>query len=126
MSEVGVEDQDVSELKNYIAREPGTEVSVIPTSDEDGTTLVLASVIHQNTDPELGELPDFECYDHSEQIRDVKLGEDLPVDQQCPQKNLIRWYPNVFIDNIMPKETDVIQHKVKLTDDTLSWLRRWF
>ena len=31
-------------------------------------------------------------------------------------KDLIRRYPNVFTD--MPGETDVIQHQIKLTDDT--------
>ena len=36
-------------------------------------------------------------------------------------KDLTRRYPNIFTD--MPVETDVIQHRVKLTDDTLTCCR---
>ena len=60
---------------------------------------------YQDTDPELDEEPDL----------DIKLGEDLPEDQQRMLNELIRRYPHVFTD--MPEETDVIQHRVKLTDD---------
>ena len=49
----------------YIAREP--EVDVVHTSNKDDATIAVAGVIYQDTDPELGEVPDLE----------VKLGEDL-------------------------------------------------
>ena len=49
-------------------------------------TIAVAGVVHQDTDPDLGEVPDLE----------VKLGEDLSEDQQCIQKDLIRRHPDVF------------------------------
>ena len=52
-------------LKKYIAREP--EVDVVHTGYKDNATIAVAGVVHQDTDPELGEVPDLE----------VKLGEDL-------------------------------------------------
>ena len=42
---------------------------------------------------------------------------DLSEDKQCILKDLIRRYLDVFKD--MPGETDVIQHRVKLKDNTL-------
>ena len=47
-------------------------------------------------------------------VRDVKLDEDLSEDQ----RRMLKYtrYLDVLTD--MPRETDVIQHKVKLTDDT--------
>ena len=45
-------------------------------------------MVHQDTDPELGEVPGLE----------VKLGEDLSEDQQCILKDLIRRHPYVFTD----------------------------
>ena len=50
-------------LKRYIVREP--EVDMEHTSNKDDVTLAVAGVIYQDTDPEMGEVPDF------------KLGEDL-------------------------------------------------
>ena len=38
------------------------EVVVVPTSKKDGATVTVASVIHQDTDSELGEVPDLEGY----------------------------------------------------------------
>ena len=73
-------------------------------------------MIHQDTEPELEKVPDLEGYHHKEGVRDVKLGEDLTEDQRHMLKDLINRYPYVFTD--IPKETDVIQHRVKLTDDT--------
>ena len=61
-------------------------------------------------------MPEREGYHQKEGVRDVKLGEDLPEDQRHMLKDLTRRYPDVFTD--MPGETDVIQHRVKLTDDT--------
>ena len=101
-------------LKKYIVREP--EVDVVHTSNKDDATIAVAGVIYQDTDPELGEVPDLEGYHQKEGVRDVKLGEDLSEDQRRMLKDLIRRYPDVFTD--MPGETDVIQHRVKLTDDT--------
>ena len=47
-------------LKKYIAREP--EVDVVHTSNQDDSTIAVAGVIYQDTDPELGEVPDLEGY----------------------------------------------------------------
>ena len=50
----------------------------------------------------------------------MKLGDELPKDQQRVLKDLVRSYPDVFTD--MPGETNVIQHQIKLTDDTpIKW-----
>ena len=49
----------------YIAREPS--VDVIHTSNKDDAIVAVAGVVHQDTDPELREVPEVE----------VKLGEDL-------------------------------------------------
>ena len=46
----------------------------------------------------------------------MKLGDELPEDQQRVLKDLVQRYPDVFTD--MPGETDVIQHQIRLTDDT--------
>ena len=78
--------------------------------------LAVAGVIYQDTDPELGEVPDLEGYHQKEGVRDVKLGEDLSENQRRMLKDLTRRYPDVFTD--MPGETNVIQRRVKLTDDT--------
>ena len=86
---------------------------MVPVDDTDGATIAVAG---QDVDPELGELPDLEGYCQREGVRDVKLGDELPKDQQCLLKDLVRRYPDVFTD--MPGETDVIQHQIKLTDDT--------
>ena len=88
---------------------------MVHTSNKDDATIAVAGVIYQDTDPELGEVPDLEGYHQKEGIRDVKLVEDLSVDQQHMLKDLTRRYPDVFTD--MPRETDVIQHRVKLTND---------
>ena len=103
----------VNMLKKYISREP--EGNVVPVGDTDGAAIAVANVIHQDVDPELGEVPDLEGYRQREWVRDVKLGEELPEDQRCVLKDLIRRYPNVFTD--MPGETDMIQHQIKLIDD---------
>ena len=104
-------------LKKYIAREP--EVDAVHTSYKDVVTIAVAGVIYQDTDPELGKVPDLEGYPQKEGVRDVKLVEDLSEDQRytCILKDLTRRYPDVFTH--MPGETDVIQHRVKLmTGDT--------
>ena len=44
------------------------------------------------------------------------LGQELPEDQGRVLKDLVWRYPDVFTD--MPGETDVIQHQIKLTNDT--------
>ena len=103
----------VNMWKKYIARE--SEVDVVHTSNKDDATIAVAGVIYQDTDPELVEVPDLEGYHQKEGVRDVKLGEDLSEDQRH-MLDLTRRYPDVFTD--MPSETDVIQHRVKVTDDT--------
>ena len=104
----------VNMLKKYIAKE--REVDVVLTSNKDDATLAVAGVIYQDTDPEMGKVLDLEGSHQKEGVRDVKLGEDLSEDQRCMLKDLTRRYPNVFTD--MPRETNVIQHRVKVTDDT--------
>ena len=81
-------------------------MDVIQTSNKDDVTIAVTGVIYQDTDPELGEVPD--C--------DVKLDEGPSEDQQHMLKDLTRRYPDVFTD--VPGDTNVIQHKVKMTDDT--------
>ena len=44
----------VNMLKKYISREP--EGNVVPVGDTDGATVAVAGVIHQDVDPELGEV----------------------------------------------------------------------
>ena len=104
----------VNMLKKYIARE--SEVDVVHTSNKNDATIAVARVSYQDTDPELGEVPDLEGYHQKEGVRDVKLGEDLSEDQQRMFKDLTGMYPDVFTD--VPRETNVIQHRVKLTDVT--------
>ena len=80
--EDGVYDKNENMLKKYIAREPDAEVDVEPTSNKDSAPVVVAGVIHKDTDPELGEVPDL----------------------QHALNDLIRRYPDVFTD--MPRKTD--------------------
>ena len=63
----------INMLKKYIAREP--EGNVVPVDDTDGATVAVAGVIHQDVDPELGEVPDLEGYRQREGVCDVKLGD---------------------------------------------------
>ena len=100
----------VNMLKKYISREP--EGNVVTVDSTDGATIAVAGVIHQDVDPELGEVPDLEGYRQREGVRDVKLGDELPEDQRRVLKDLVRRYPDVFTD--MPGETDVIQHQIRL------------
>ena len=102
-------------LKKYIAREPEVDVA-LHTSNKDDATIAVARVIYQDSEPELGEVPDLEGYHQKEWVRGVKSGEELSEDQQCMLKDMIWRHPDVFTD--MPGKTDVIQHGVKLTDDT--------
>ena len=99
-------------LKKYISREP--ERNVVPVDDTDGATIAVAGVTHQDVNPQLGEVPDLEGYHQREGAHDVKLGDELPEDQRRVLKDLVWRY--VFTD--MPGETDVIQHQIRLTDDT--------
>ena len=41
-------------------------------------------------------MPDLEGYCQKEGVRDVKLGDELPEDQQCVLKDLVRRYPDVI------------------------------
>ena len=103
----------VNALKKYIAREPEVDVH---TSSKDDASIAVARVVHQDTDPELWEIPDLE----------VKLGEDLSEGKQCILKDLICMKK-------LYEETDVIQHRVKLKDNTpicckpyaLPWEELW-
>ena len=51
-------------MLKYIAREP--EVDVIHTSNKDDAAITVARMIYQDTDPELGEVPDLEGYHQKE------------------------------------------------------------
>ena len=77
-------------LKKFIAREPDVEVNVVSTNEEDCATVAVASVIHQDVDPDLGEVPDLEGYRQREGVHDVKLGEEQRQDQRRALKDLIR------------------------------------
>ena len=101
-------------LKKYISREH--EGNVVPIDATDGATVAVARVTHQDVDPELREVPDLEGYHQGEGVCDVKLGDEFPEDQRGVLKDLVQRYNNVFID--IPGETDVIQHQIKLPDDT--------
>ena len=90
----------VNMLKKYISREP--EGNVVTVDSTDGATIAVAGVIHQDVDPELGEVPDLEGYRQREGVRDVKLGDELPEDQRRVLKDLVRRYRDVFTD--MPGE----------------------
>ena len=59
--------------------------------------------------------PDWKAEDQPG-VRAMKLGHELPEDQRRVLKDLVRRYPDVFTD--MPGETDVIQHQIRLSDDT--------
>ena len=91
-------------------------MDVVHTSNKDDATIAVAGVIYQDTDPGLGEVPDLECYHQKEGVQDVKSGEDLSENQRHMLKDLTRRYTYVFTD--IPGETGVIQHRVKLTNDT--------
>ena len=88
----------VNMLKKYISREP--EGNVVPVDATDGATVAVAGVIHQDVDPELGELPDLEGYRQIEGVCDVNWGDELPKDQRRVLKDLGWRYPDVFIDII--------------------------
>ena len=61
----------VNMLKKYISREP--EGNGVPVDVTDGATVAEAGMIHQDIDPELGEVPDLEGYRQREGVRDMKL-----------------------------------------------------
>ena len=77
---------------------------MVSTKKDNGATIRVASVIHHEVDPELGEVPDLEGCCQRQGVQDVNLGEDLSEDQHRAQKDLIRRYRDVFTD--MPRETD--------------------
>ena len=60
-------------LKKYISREPDIELNAVPPNEEEGGTVAVAGVIHQDIDPELGEVPDLEGYYQGKGGQDVKL-----------------------------------------------------
>ena len=48
---------------------------------KDDATTAVAGVIYQDTDPELGGVPDLEGYHQKELVRDVTLNDNLFEDQ---------------------------------------------
>ena len=89
----------VNMLKKYISREP--EGNVVPVDDTDGATVAVAGVIHQDVDPELGEVPDLEVpgpeSGRQEGTQDPKSG-DLPEDLRRLLREVFRKYPDIFKD----------------------------
>ena len=65
----------VNMLEKYYSREP--EGNMVAIDATDGTTIAVAGVIHQDLDPELGEVPDLEGCPQREGVRDVKLGDEV-------------------------------------------------
>ena len=51
---------------------------MVPVDATDGTKVPVAGVIHQDVDPELGEVPDIEGYRQRERVRDARLGDEVP------------------------------------------------
>ena len=92
----------VNMLKKYISREPDAEGNVVPADDSDGTTIAVAGVIHQDVNPELGEVPDMEGYRKGELVHDLKLGDEFTRRSTTCAEGSIRRYPDVFTD--MPEE----------------------
>ena len=103
----------VNMLKKYMSREPDVDGNMVTVDSTDNASIAVAGVIHQDVDPELGQVPDLEGYSQREGVSDVKLGEELPEDQQRVLKDLVRKYPKTD----MTRETDVIQHQNKWIDD---------
>ena len=89
---------NVNMLKKYISIEPDVEGNAVSVDSKDDATVAVAGGIHQDFDPELGEVPDLEGYHKREGVCDVKLGVELPKDQRSVLKDLVRRYPNVFTD----------------------------
>ena len=58
----------VNMLTKYISREPEVDVVHTCTSNKDDVTIAVAGVIYQDTDPELGEVPDLEGYHQKEGV----------------------------------------------------------
>ena len=58
----------VSMLKKDISRERDVDGNMVHVDNTDGTTVAVASVIHQDIDPELGEIPDLDGYRQREGI----------------------------------------------------------
>ena len=83
---MGSKTYHVNMQKKYIAREP--KMDVVHTRNKDDATIAVARVIYQDTNPELGEVPDLEGYHQKGRVRDVKLGEDLSEDQRRMLKDL--------------------------------------
>ena len=84
-------------LKKYIAID--AEVEVVHTSNKDDVTITVAGVIYQDTDPELGEVPD---YHQKEGVQDIKLNEDLTEDQRHMLKDLTPlMYLQICLETLM-------------------------
>ena len=67
----------VKMVKKYISREPDVEVNVVPMNMKDDATVAVASVIHQDVNPEMGRTPDPEGYRQREGTQDIKSSKDL-------------------------------------------------
>ena len=82
----------VNTLKKYISKEPVAEGNVVPVDSADGATVAVASVTHQDVDPELGEVLDMGGYCQRKGVCDVKLDEELPEDQRRVLRDLVQRY----------------------------------
>ena len=123
---VNVKDQSkvfhVNLLKRYYSR-IYEAVQKRDNSEEGGAVLKLVSSAVMAADGE-GGLDDAVDYDElldmspcleREIINDVKLGEELNVEQCAQEQRLIEEFSPVFTD--VPGDTDLITHRVKLTLD---------
>ena len=54
-------------------------MGAVHTSNKDIAAIAVAGVIYQDSDPELGKIPDLQGYHQKERVQDVKLGEDLSI-----------------------------------------------
>ena len=89
----------VNKLKKYIAREHAVDVA--HTSNKDDATISVAGVIYQDTDPELGAVPDLGGHHQKEGVHFVKLGEGLCEDQQHMLKDLTLMYSQICPEKLM-------------------------
>ena len=62
-------------------------MDVVHTSNKDDATIAVAGVIYQDTDLELGEVPDLEGYHQKEGVRDVIWDDSVNVACKVPYRH---------------------------------------
>ena len=91
-------------------------VGPIAPPSEAGHRYILTLVDYATRYPEAVPLKKITTEAVAEALLDIYSRVGIPEDQRRLLKDLVRRYPDVFTD--MPGETDVIQHQIRLTDDT--------